>query len=47
MGRSPCCQKADTIKGAWSKEEDEALIAYIRDCGEGGWRSLPKAGLDG
>lgn len=43
MGRTPCCQKADTIKGAWSKEEDEALIAYIRDSGEGGWRSLPKA----
>lgn len=43
MGRTPCCEKAHTIKGAWSKEEDEALIAYIRAHGEGSWRSLPKA----
>ena len=43
MGRSPCCEKAHTNKGAWSKEEDERLISYIRAHGEGGWRSLPKA----
>ncbi|CAA7400332.1 unnamed protein product [Spirodela intermedia] len=46
MGRSPCCEKAHTNKGAWTKEEDQRLIAYIRAHGEGSWRSLPKtAGL--
>ncbi|GJU24162.1 Myb-related protein 308-like protein [Tanacetum coccineum] len=43
MGRSPCCEKAHTNKGAWTKEEDDRLIAYIRTHGEGCWRSLPKA----
>ncbi|KAH0637671.1 hypothetical protein KY290_038051 [Solanum tuberosum] len=43
MGRSPCCEKAHTNKGAWTKEEDERLISYIRTHGEGCWRSLPKA----
>ncbi|CAN0928188.1 Transcription repressor MYB6 [Linum grandiflorum] len=46
MGRSPCCEKAHTNKGAWTKEEDQRLIDYIRSHGEGCWRSLPKsAGL--
>ncbi|CAH8388245.1 unnamed protein product [Eruca vesicaria subsp. sativa] len=46
MGRSPCCEKAHTNKGAWTKEEDQLLIDYIRIHGEGCWRSLPKsAGL--
>ncbi|WJX53801.1 hypothetical protein P8452_39756 [Trifolium repens] len=43
MGRSPCCEKQHTNKGAWSKEEDDRLIKYIKDNGEGCWRSLPKA----
>ncbi|XP_028800210.1 transcription factor MYB8-like [Neltuma alba] len=43
MGRSPCCEKAHTNKGAWTKEEDQHLIDYIRLHGEGSWRSLPKA----
>ncbi|KAG5018037.1 hypothetical protein JHK87_013892 [Glycine soja] len=43
MGRSPCCEKAHTNKGAWTKEEDHRLISYIRAHGEGCWRSLPKA----
>uniref|UniRef100_K9LVZ2 R2R3 MYB n=1 Tax=Iris fulva TaxID=92176 RepID=K9LVZ2_9ASPA len=43
MGRSPCCEKAHTNKGAWTKEEDERLVSYIRAHGEGCWRSLPKA----
>nr|ASR18088.1 R2R3MYB3 [Ginkgo biloba] len=43
MGRSPCCEKAHTNKGAWTKEEDERLIAYIQANGEGCWRALPKA----
>ncbi|KAL3843369.1 hypothetical protein ACJIZ3_000772 [Penstemon smallii] len=43
MGRSPCCEKAHTNKGAWTKEEDDRLIGYIRAHGEGCWRSLPKA----
>lgn len=45
--RKPCCDKEGTNKGAWSKQEDEKLIDYIRTHGEGCWRSLPKAaGLD-
>ncbi|KAL1565853.1 MYB-like transcription factor 4 [Salvia divinorum] len=43
MGRSPCCEKAHTNKGAWTKEEDDRLVAHIRYHGEGCWRSLPKA----
>ncbi|CAN1122415.1 Myb-related protein 308 [Linum perenne] len=46
MGRSPCCERAHTNKGAWSREEDDRLVSYIKSHGEGGWRSLPKsAGL--
>ncbi|PKI72611.1 myb-related protein 308-like [Punica granatum] len=43
MGRSPCCEKEHTNKGAWTKEEDDRLINYIKRHGEGSWRSLPKA----
>ncbi|KDP22699.1 hypothetical protein JCGZ_02792 [Jatropha curcas] len=43
MGRSPCCEKEHTNKGAWTKEEDERLVNYIKAHGEGCWRSLPKA----
>uniref|UniRef100_A0A6N2MF69 Uncharacterized protein n=1 Tax=Salix viminalis TaxID=40686 RepID=A0A6N2MF69_SALVM len=43
MGRSPCCEKEHTNKGAWTKEEDGRLINYIKSHGEGCWRSLPKA----
>ncbi|CAM8934690.1 unnamed protein product [Rhodiola kirilowii] len=43
MGRSPCCEKAHINKGAWTKEEDDRLIAHIQAHGEGCWRSLPKA----
>ncbi|GAB4861450.1 hypothetical protein Ancab_036652 [Ancistrocladus abbreviatus] len=43
MGRAPCCEKAHTNKGAWTKEEDQRLIDYIRVHGEGCWRALPKA----
>ncbi|VAI86869.1 unnamed protein product [Triticum turgidum subsp. durum] len=28
MGRSPCCEKAHTNKGAWTREEDERLVAH-------------------
>ncbi|XVE92057.1 hypothetical protein REPUB_Repub01dG0064500 [Reevesia pubescens] len=41
--RKPCCDKQDTNKGAWSKQEDEKLINYIRKNGEGCWRTLPHA----
>ncbi|CAL1379769.1 unnamed protein product [Linum trigynum] len=43
MGRSPCCEKEHTNKGAWTKEEDQRLINHIKLHGEGCWRSLPKA----
>ncbi|KAL3637858.1 hypothetical protein CASFOL_018306 [Castilleja foliolosa] len=43
MGRTPCCDKEHTNKGAWTKEEDEILINYVKLHGEGCWRSLPKA----
>ncbi|KAJ1283509.1 hypothetical protein BS78_03G133300 [Paspalum vaginatum] len=46
MGRAPCCEKVGLKKGRWTKEEDEALAKYIKEHGEGSWRSLPKnAGL--
>ncbi|KAJ8531045.1 hypothetical protein K7X08_025776 [Anisodus acutangulus] len=35
--------QAHTNKGAWTKEEDQRLVNYIRAHGEGCWRSLPKA----
>nr|ACM62749.1 MYB1 [Garcinia mangostana] len=41
--RRPCCDKQGNNKGAWSKQEDQKLIDYIRAHGEGCWRSLPKA----
>ncbi|CAL9132273.1 hypothetical protein MUK42_15615 [Musa troglodytarum] len=40
--RNPC-DKRGTNRGAWSKDEDQKLIDYIRLHGEGCWRSLPKA----
>ncbi|KAL3526980.1 hypothetical protein ACH5RR_011636 [Cinchona calisaya] len=44
--RKPCCDKKHTNKGAWTKQEDQKLIDYIRTNGEGGWRTLPEhAGL--
>nr|QLL26887.1 MYB transcription factor [Heuchera micrantha] len=41
--RKPCCDKQDTNKGAWSKQEDQKLVDYIRKHGEGCWRTLPLA----
>ncbi|KAG9448964.1 hypothetical protein H6P81_008929 [Aristolochia fimbriata] len=41
--RKPCCDKQETNKGAWTKQEDKKLIDYIRAHGEGCWKSLPKA----
>ncbi|KAI4379109.1 hypothetical protein MLD38_005445 [Melastoma candidum] len=41
--RKPCCDKQDTNKGAWSKQEDQKLVDYIRKHGEGSWRTLPQA----
>ncbi|KAK6927877.1 SANT/Myb domain [Dillenia turbinata] len=41
--RKPCCDKQDTNKGAWSKQEDQKLVDYIKTHGEGCWRSLPRA----
>ncbi|XP_059655412.1 MYB-like transcription factor 4 [Cornus florida] len=41
--RKPCCDKQDTNKGAWSKQEDQKLIDYIQANGEGRWRTLPQA----
>ncbi|XP_010932428.1 transcription factor MYB1-like [Elaeis guineensis] len=46
MGRKPCCSREDINRGAWTAEEDRILKAYIKNHGEGRWRSLPKkAGL--
>ncbi|CAN6445325.1 unnamed protein product [Victoria cruziana] len=41
--RKPCCEKQETNKGAWTKQEDQKLIDYIQRHGEGCWRSLPQA----
>ncbi|XP_054787787.1 transcription factor MYB17-like [Prosopis cineraria] len=46
MGRSPCCDKYGVRKGAWTPEEDQLLVQYIKKHGCGSWRTLPKnAGL--
>lgn len=42
MGRAPCCEKVGLKRGRWTAEEDEILINYIKQNGEGSWRSLPK-----
>lgn len=41
--RKPQCDKLETNKGAWSKQEDQKLIDYIRQHGEGRWRAVPEA----
>ncbi|KAF9601451.1 hypothetical protein IFM89_020218 [Coptis chinensis] len=45
MGRSPSSfdHKPHLNKGAWTEEEDQILINYIKVHGEGSWRQLPKA----
>ncbi|XP_062116586.1 transcription factor MYB41-like [Humulus lupulus] len=46
MGRTPCCDQKGLRKGGWTAEEDQILLSYIKQHGEGGWRHLPqKAGL--
>ncbi|PKU71626.1 transcription factor MYB12 [Dendrobium catenatum] len=46
MVRAPCCDKKGLKRGRWTVEEDEILVNYIAENGEGSWRSLPKnAGL--
>jgi hypothetical protein len=46
MGRAPCCEKEGLKRGAWSPEEDQRLVAYIRKHGHPNWRALPRqAGL--
>ncbi|XAR49895.1 hypothetical protein NMG60_11004069 [Bertholletia excelsa] len=47
MGRNPCCSKeAGLNRGAWSLQEDEILINYLRTHGVGKWRTVPQgAGL--
>ncbi|XP_057455081.1 transcription factor MYB1-like [Lotus japonicus] len=45
MGRRPCCPR-EINKGAWSREEDEALSRYITIHGEGKWQKVAQnAGL--
>ncbi|CAN6480688.1 unnamed protein product [Victoria cruziana] len=46
MGRTPCCPKVGLLRGPWTPREDALLINYVKEHGEGQWRSLPKkAGL--
>lgn len=42
MTRGPCCLKSGLKKGPWSAEEDEILIAHIKNHGHSNWRALPK-----
>lgn len=46
--RKPSCEQQSKSgeavnRGAWSKQEDQKLIDFIREHGEGCWRSLPRA----
>ncbi|KAG6667683.1 transcription factor MYB106-like [Carya illinoinensis] len=46
MSRSRCCEKGGLKKGPWTPEDDQKLLAYIKEHGHGNWRALPaKAGL--
>ncbi|XP_028761561.1 transcription factor MYB15-like [Neltuma alba] len=46
MVRSPFYDKNGVKKGAWSREEDDILRAYVLRHGHSNWRQLPKlAGL--
>ncbi|KAM7498215.1 hypothetical protein LguiA_022629 [Lonicera macranthoides] len=46
MGRKPRIDENGIKKGAWSKEEDDKLRAYVERYGHWNWRRLPKfAGL--
>jgi len=42
MVRAPYFDKNGTKKGAWSKEEDQRLIAHIERHGHPNWRQLPR-----
>ncbi|WOL02049.1 transcription repressor MYB5-like [Canna indica] len=45
-GPTPCCSKVGMKRGPWTPQEDEALASFVRQEGEGRWRTLPKrAGL--
>ncbi|XP_009620176.1 transcription factor MYB92-like [Nicotiana tabacum] len=48
MGRYPCCKSdKDLKKGQWTAEEDEKLMEYIQENGQGNWQLVPKrAGLN-
>ncbi|KAL3497819.1 hypothetical protein ACH5RR_040551 [Cinchona calisaya] len=47
MGRSPCSENNGLRKGPWTDEEDEKLINYIQNHGQGTWKTVPeKAGLN-
>ncbi|XVF53614.1 hypothetical protein PTKIN_Ptkin05aG0112600 [Pterospermum kingtungense] len=43
MGRIPCCDNKRVKKGAWTPEEDQLLVQYIKEHGHGScsWRTLP------
>ncbi|KAL9297642.1 hypothetical protein ACSQ67_023538 [Phaseolus vulgaris] len=46
MVRTPSYDKNGLKKGAWSREEDDKLRAYVQIYGHSNWRQLPKfAGL--
>lgn len=42
MGRKGSCDKQEVNRGAWSSEEDQILMNYVRLHGEGKWRELSK-----
>uniref|UniRef100_A0A1J3I771 Transcription factor MYB76 n=1 Tax=Noccaea caerulescens TaxID=107243 RepID=A0A1J3I771_NOCCA len=46
MSKKPSYLGEGLKKGAWTSEEDQKLLSYILEHGEGGWRHIPeKAGL--
>ncbi|OEL34846.1 Anthocyanin regulatory C1 protein [Dichanthelium oligosanthes] len=46
MGRKPCCSKEGLNRGPWTATEDDILVSYIQEHGEGKWGCLSRrAGL--
>lgn len=42
MGRSSRCEKDGLRRGFWTDAEDQILLDYVREHGEGRWEKLSR-----